>query len=149
MAIKTPLPPKSLGRQVNFTAGRINALCARRLEPYGLTLPQWVILSCLWREGRLSVSQIAELLGSRLPGTSRLIDRMSERGLIIRERDADDNRVMMIRVSEAGQALDHLSGFHLDLNEILLAGLDSGEREAAFTLLAKIEINARRALDEA
>lgn len=147
MTTKNLKHPKSLGRRLNFAAGRATALCQQRLEPYGLSLPQWVILSCLWRKGELTVGALSELIGNRLPATSRLIDRMAERGLIERRKDNSDGRIMRIKASEKGQRLDHLADFYQEINTILLAGFDKQEREIVFDLLIRLEKNALRALE--
>ena len=146
MATKNLTLPKSLGRQLNFTTGRMNALCQQRLEPYGLSLPQWVILSCLWREREMTVGALSTLIGTGLPATSRIIDRMAERDLIDRRRDKSDGRVMLIKTTNKGQALEHLSDFHEDINSILLDGFNEQERETVFDLLFRLEQNASKAL---
>ena len=146
MATKIPTPPKSLGRQLNFTTGRMNALCAQELEPYGLSLPQWVILSCLWREGDLTTSALAKTLGAQLPATSRIIDRMIERDLLARRTAKEDGRVSIIALTQKGQALDHLVNFYLKVNDALLDGFSEQEREIAFELLKRMEQNATKAL---
>jgi len=138
--------PKSLGRQLNFTTGRMNALCQQRLDPYELSLPQWVILSCLWREGELTVSALSKLIGNGLPATSRIVDRMVERGLIERQRDKKDGRVMVIKSTNKGQELDCLIDFYKEINTILLDGFNEAERTLVFELLVRMEKNATNAL---
>ncbi|MEL7177403.1 MAG: MarR family transcriptional regulator [Pseudomonadota bacterium] len=131
---------------LNFTTGRLNALCQQRLDPYGLSLPQWVILSCLWRDGALPVGTLADLVGTGLPAASRLVDRMVERGLVTRQKTKEDGRVMIVQVTDKGAALDHLSGFHLQINEALFAGFSDQERAQAFDLLHRMQANAEAAL---
>lgn len=147
MATKKPTPPRSIGRLLNFATGRMNALCQRLLEPHGLSLPQWVILSCLWREGPLTVGALAELIGTGLPATSRIIDRMAERGLVERRRDVTDRRSIVVTVTERGLELEHLANFHHRINAMLLDGFDEQERGLIFDLLLRIQRNAERALE--
>lgn len=144
MANKNPNPP-SLGRQLNFTTGQMNALCQTWLAPHGLSLPQWVVLSCLWREGEISIGLLAERVGTGLPATSRIVDRMEDRGLLVKRKDPEDRRSVLIAVTAAGQALDHLARFYDHINEALLAGFTPTERSLAFDLLARMEHNARAA----
>lgn len=146
MASKKPTPPRSIGRLLNFATGRMNALCQTLLDPHELSLPQWVILSCLWREGPLTVSAIAELIGTGLPATSRIIDRMAERGLVDRRRDATDRRAIVVTVTEQGLELDHLADFYHRINAVLLDGFDEQERVLVFDLLLRMQRNAERAL---
>jgi DNA-binding MarR family transcriptional regulator len=148
MATENPTPPHALGRQLNFATGRANALCEKWLEPHGLTLPQWVILSCLWREGELTVGQLSELIGTRLPATSRIIDRMVARGLLARKKDKRDGRVMVVKPTAKGNELNHLADFYERVNAALLEGFSAHDQEQAFALLARIEANARAALNK-
>ena len=53
--------PLSLGRQLNFAAGARMTMCNTMLEQFGLTLPQWVVLSALWRQDHLTIGEIAGL----------------------------------------------------------------------------------------
>ena len=148
MATKNLTTAKSLGRQLNFTTGRMNALCQKVLDPYGISLPQWVILSCLWREGKLTVGALSERIGTRLPATSRIVDRMDERGLIVRRPDKSDGRVTMVDVTGKGRELDHLANFHETINTSLLAGFSEQESELIFDLLCRVEQNATEALEQ-
>ena len=146
MATKKSKPPQSIGRQLNFTTGRLNALCQQVLEPHGLSLPQWVILSCLWRDGELTVGALSELIGTGLPATSRIVDRMAERGLVQRRHDATDKRVTIVGVTPLGQELDHLAGFYETINSAMFKGFSTQEKKQAFDLLQRMEMNARDAL---
>ena len=139
-------PPRSIGRQLNFTAGRMNALCQQLLDPYDLSLPQWVILSCLWREGELSVGVLSDSVGTGLPATSRIIDRMVDRGLVSRKRHRTDGRVMIVALTGKGLELQHLADFHERINEIVLGGFTPDEAALAFDLLKRLQQNAQNAL---
>lgn len=147
MANEKIAPPRSIGRHLNFATGRANALCAQILDPHGLSLPQWVILSCLWRHGPLGVSSLAELVGTGVPAASRIVDRMEDRGLVARQRIEADRRSIRVALTETGRALDHLADVHARINAALLAGFSAEDRAAAYDLLQRIEDNARRALD--
>lgn len=147
MAAKTSASHRSIGRQLNFTTGRMNALCQHVLEPFGLSLPQWVILSCLWRDGELTVGALSELVGTGFPATSRIIDRMADRGLISRRRDDADGRITMVSATEKARELSHLASFHETINAALFAGFSAEEREQSFDLLRRMEVNANKALE--
>lgn len=142
-----PTTPESIGRQLNFTTGRMNALCQHVLKPYGLSLPQWVVLSCLWRDGELTIGTLSELVGTGFPATSRIIERMAERGLVSRRRDAADGRSTRVSVTEKARALDHLASFYDSINSVLFTDFSPDERELSFALLRRMELNAKRALE--
>lgn len=137
--------PKSLGRSLNFAAGATNALCNARLAPHGLQLPQWVVLSSLWRKDGLTVTQIAQLNGSAVPAASRLVGRMEKAGFVSRRPDPDDRRETRVWCTPRGRALDGLARFHESINDALLDGFTEAEAEALFALLDRVTENARRA----
>lgn len=147
MANKIPELPSSIGRQLNFTAGRMNMLCQKWLEPYDLSLPQWVVLSCLWREGELTVGTLSQLIGTGLSATSRIIDRMADRGLVIRRQDDSDGRITFICATDKARELDHLANFHETVNTTLFNNFSPEECAQAFELLRRMELNATKALE--
>ncbi|MCK0169121.1 MarR family transcriptional regulator [Jannaschia sp. S6380] len=124
----------------------MNALCAQLLDPHDLSLPQWAILSCLWRDGALTVSALSDLVGTGLPATSRILDRMEDRGLLVRQRHQADGRATLVTLTDKGRGLDHLSDFHERINEALFAGFSKDDRERAFDLLRRMQSNAEHAI---
>lgn len=125
----------------------MNELCQQLLEPHGLSLPQWAILSCLWRNGELAVGALSELVGTGLPATSRIVDRMEDRDLIHRRRDDVDSRVTLVSVTTKAHELKHLATFYETVNDALFAGFSAEERELSFDLLRRMESNAREAIN--
>jgi DNA-binding MarR family transcriptional regulator len=76
-------------------------------KPHGLTGTQYNVLRILRGaepEG-LPCRGIGERMISHDPDMTRLLDRMEKRGLISRQRQTDDRRVIKTRVSPAGLAL--------------------------------------------
>lgn len=138
----------SIGRQLNFTAGAGNAVCNRLLEPHGLSLAQWAVLQSVWRNGPLSVKDIAKLTGNAPPATSRIIDRMVLAGLLVRQQDERDRRAVTVKTSEKGEALSALQSVFEEVNAIMLADLSAREVEQLFSLLERVEASGRAWLAE-
>lgn len=139
--------PRSLGRQLNFAAGASSAVCNHMLEPHGLSLAQWAVLSSLWRNGPLSLKDIAGLTGNSPPATSKIVDRMVTGGLLERQQDAEDRRAVTITLSTRGEELRPLSTFFETINQVLLEGFSEVEEQTLFDLLARAERNARTWLE--
>lgn len=70
------------------------------------------------------------------------IDRLEKDGLIVRERDDDDRRVVHSRLTEKGVAtVDTVFAEHLDNERRMLAGLSPSERRQLDRLLRKLEVS--------
>jgi DNA-binding MarR family transcriptional regulator len=77
------------------------------LKPHGLTGTQYNVLRILRgaEPDGLACSGIGERMISHDPDMTRLLDRMEKRGLITRERQRDDRRVVKTRITRAGLSL--------------------------------------------
>lgn len=142
MANKKLAPPRSMGRQLNYTTGACNAVCQKILERYDLSLPQWVILSAVWRNSGLTLGDLAAYSGNNAPATSRIVDRMVDKGFLLRTPDAHDRRTIRIDATKAAKELSHLAKFFEDINAVLLNGFSKAESDMLFSLLERAEQNA-------
>jgi MarR family transcriptional regulator, organic hydroperoxide resistance regulator len=73
----------------------------------GVSISQYNILRIL--RGALpqaiKSSEIADRMIYRDPDVTRLVDRLSKQGLVSREQDPNDRRVVLVRITDAGLAL--------------------------------------------
>jgi DNA-binding MarR family transcriptional regulator len=102
----------SLDQEV-FLALRIAT--ARLLEPWaaflkttaGLTNSQYNALRILRgsHPTRLTCSDVGERMIARDPDVTRVVDRLTARGLVARTRSSRDRRVVEVGITEAGLAL--------------------------------------------
>jgi len=91
-------------------------------------------------EGRLKMNQIADAIVHSTGGTTRLIDRIEEAGLVERQHCPNDRRAIHVAITAAGnQKLDEALGVHLDyLRDNLTSRLSDDERATLSTLLTKL-----------
>lgn len=85
---------------------RMAQLYRELLTPWQLTYPQYLVLVALWRDRQLTVTRLGRLLGLDSGTVSPLLKRLEARGLVTRSREASDERVVTIRLSERGAALE-------------------------------------------
>ncbi|SDD16728.1 MarR family winged helix-turn-helix transcriptional regulator [Rhodococcus tukisamuensis] len=99
----------ALDRQVCFALAVANraVLSVYRplLEPMGLTHPQYLVMLALWGEAPMSVKAIGTALQLDSPTLSPLLKRLEASGLITRTRSADDERQLVVDLTDAGRAL--------------------------------------------
>jgi len=75
------------------------------LSDYNLTTSQFAILEALYHLGTLSQRTLAEKLLKSTGNISIVLKNMEKRGLVGRERDQLDNRLMRVSITEAGREL--------------------------------------------
>ncbi|EKF58084.1 transcriptional regulator MarR family protein [Agrobacterium albertimagni AOL15] len=75
------------------------------LSPLGLTYPQYVVMMALWEEDDISVKALGEKVGLDSGTLSPLLKRLEQISYVSRRRDAADERVVFITLTEEGRAL--------------------------------------------
>lgn len=143
MEHKTPSAPKSIGRQLNFSAGVSTSVITRILQPHDLSLAQWAVLSCIWRNGALGIKDIAELTGNAPPAASRIVDRMVNNGLLVRDESESDRRGVVINPTAKGEELRVLQFVFEQVNEVILKDFSQADQDKLFELLSRAEQNGR------
>jgi DNA-binding MarR family transcriptional regulator len=98
-----------LDRQLCFALYTASRMIVRAygplLEPLGLTYPQYLALLVLWEHDGVSVKALGERLALDSATLTPLLKRLEQRGLVTRERDADDERVVRVHLTTEGRAL--------------------------------------------
>src|SRR5215831_12032122 len=89
------------------TYDRLRALEEELFGRYDLTPQQYNALRLLSGEhpAPIRTLDLAGRLVSRAPDITRLLDKLEQRGLVARDRPADNRRVVRIGITEAGLAL--------------------------------------------
>ena len=83
-------------------ARKVTGLYTPYLKPLGITYTQYVVLMVLWENDGSSVSQLGQRLYLDSGTLTPLLKKLQERGLIRRERCAQDERCVNIFLTEEG-----------------------------------------------
>ena len=75
------------------------------LAPLGLTYPQYLVMLVLWEADGISVSALGERLTLDSGTLTPLLKRLELLGLLQRQRDAADERRVLLQLSPAGRRL--------------------------------------------
>ncbi len=75
------------------------------LKPLGLTYTQYLVLLVLWETDGLTVGDICEKLMLDNGTLSPLLKKMQQAGYVKRNRSREDDRVVVITLTEEGKAL--------------------------------------------
>ena len=92
---------------IRRTADVILQVNARTIEPFGITEQQYNVLRILrgMHPDSLPTLEIGVRMIERQPNVTRLLDRLEGKGLVVRQRSAEDRRVVQCRIADAGLAL--------------------------------------------
>ena len=75
------------------------------LDGLGVTYPQYLVLAALWDRDRSSVGSIAERLSLDSSTVTPLVQRLAAAGLVQRARNPDNERQVIVTLTEAGQGM--------------------------------------------
>ena len=109
------------------------------LEALDLTYTQYITMMVLWEEREISVKQLGKRLYLDSGTLTPLLKSLEAKGYVTRTRSDSDERVVLVRLTEAGQALQERA---LSVPEGMRACVHLSPEEAAvlykllYTLLA-------------
>jgi DNA-binding MarR family transcriptional regulator len=106
-----------------------------------LTQPQYNILRILRGAGAagLASGEIGERMVGRDPDVTRLLDRMEERGLVVRNRSTSDRRVVTTQLTPEGlRIVDELDAPLLAMHQRQLGHLSAEEMDDLNALLERV-----------
>ena len=86
-------------------ARNVTGLYTPCLKPLGLTYTQYLVFLVLWEKDGIPVGEIGEKLMLDNGTLSPLLKKMEQAGYIERKRSHEDERVVVITLTEAGKAL--------------------------------------------
>ncbi|MDE3009724.1 MAG: MarR family transcriptional regulator [Pseudomonadota bacterium] len=96
------------------------------LSELGITYPQYLVLLVLWEQDTVPVGEIARRLQLDAAALTPLVKRLEALGLVTRQRDARDERIVRITLSSDGQGL-RARAAEVQAEVALRTGLPYGE----------------------
>ena len=75
------------------------------LEPLGLTYTQYITLMALWEHRMLSVKDMGKLLHLDSGTLTPVLKKLEEKGFVNRRRSREDERSLIVSLTEKGEAL--------------------------------------------
>jgi DNA-binding MarR family transcriptional regulator len=89
-----------------YSAGHaFNQLYRPLLDAIGLTYPQYLVMVALWNRDGRTVKELGETLFLDSSTLTPLLKRLEAAGLLTRTRNPQDERQVLLHVSEKGRAL--------------------------------------------
>jgi DNA-binding MarR family transcriptional regulator len=123
-------------------ARRITSLYTPFLKPLGLTYTQYIVFLVLWERDGLSVGEICEKLMLDNGTLTPLLKKMQDAGYIERRRSNEDDRVVVINLTEKGKAMQ-LRAKNVPLGVANCLKLPEDKAKELYTLLHELLENQK------
>lgn len=118
-------PEETIDFHIRWAWLKISKMYNQEASQHGLTQTiGFVLLNIDPKEGTPS-TQLGPMMGMEPTSLSRTLKSMEDRGLVTREQDEQDRRVIRIKLSEEGKRLRNVSRKTVvDFNQKLLTEID-------------------------
>lgn len=111
---------------------------------YGLNPSEFGALEALYHKGKLSVQQLTEKVLIANSSMTYVLDNLSKRGLITRNKYEKDRRIYVVDLTEVGMKLmEDIYPRHYKNMTSILSCLTIEEQKTLQSLLKKIGLNAK------
>ncbi|WP_192847138.1 MarR family winged helix-turn-helix transcriptional regulator [Aureimonas sp. AU4] len=129
------------------SAQSMRVLLGLKLTPIGIVSGQDRLLLALQIHERMTVSRLAEVINVRPSTVSKMMDRLTERGLTERTSDSTDGRITNVELTDNGRAVCRkLQILCEEIESELRADLDDDEIETMTEGLRLLNEVVRRRL---
>jgi len=140
---------REIAFNINDVARLLRTYADQKASSFRLTRAKWAVLARLDRSEGLKQNELADMLDLQPISLTRLLDGLSQNGLIERRSCPNDRRAKRLFLTPAARPLlDRLSELGEDLMTTALAGLDQSETSALLTSLTTIKENLRQAVQK-
>jgi MarR family transcriptional regulator for hemolysin len=147
------MPKPSLNREfafiLNDVARLLRTYADYKAAQFGITRAQWAVLVRVDRFEGLNQSELAEGLDLQPITLTRLLDKLSDSGLIERRPDPADRRAKRLFLTAAARPLlERLSDLGEETMANTLAGVDVATVELMVSKLSVVKDNLRRLIQQ-
>ncbi len=111
---------------------------ARKLAEKDITVAEWVLMRVLYDQAPLPPSQAAEQMGMTKGAITKLVDRLSDKGMVARVANTEDKRAQTLSLTKTG----------VNFVPKLAALADKNDEECFSPLTAKDRATLQRILRE-
>lgn len=107
------------------------------LDPLGITYTQYVTMMALWEHKVLSVKEMGKLLYLDSGTLTPVLKKLEEKGLVNRRRSREDERSLIVSLTEEGEALKE-KAVEIPYRIAEVLRIDSDDAKQLYHLLHKM-----------
>lgn len=136
---QSPSAKRGLGASLRLAHHLYGKHLQKRLVGADLSLAQYVHLRTLKEEGKITQSELSARMGIEKASSTRVLDELSQRNLISRERHKTDRRRIIVSLTDEGrEAIGQAMDSARTVAEMASTNLEDGELLALFAALDRI-----------
>ena len=140
---------REFGFILNDVARLLRTYADHKAAQFGITRAQWVVLVRLERSEGLNQTELADVLDLQPITLTRLLDKLSDSGLIERRPDPGDRRAKRLFLTPAARPLlKRLAELGEETMTNTLAGIEREGIEQMVSQLALVKDNLRRLIQQ-
>jgi len=137
---KNDYPELLLENQLCFPLYACSKEIIKRYRPFldelELTYTQYLVMLVLWERQSLSSKELGQALYLDSGTLTPVLKKLEEKGLLSRRRSGDDERNLIVSISEAGEELKHRAA-QVPQSLASCVKLDESEARELYRLLYK------------
>ncbi len=134
-------PQQKVLANLRYTSNYVGHIQNNFMQEFELTMAQFNILRILrGAKKAINVNTVKERMIEKSPNTTRLMDKLIEKGLIDRTRCSEDRRIVFVEITEAGMKLLAIIDEKLKDRVLMPDILTDEEAETLSDLLDKMRI---------
>ncbi|NBJ67966.1 MULTISPECIES: MarR family transcriptional regulator [Clostridia] len=109
------------------------------IKNYGMKTSEFTILETLYHKGKQTVREISDSVLIKTGSITYVIDRLEEKGMLLREHCHKDRRVVYIDITDEGKKLmDEIFPKHQKVIEELFMDISDEQKQTVIDVLKKI-----------
>lgn len=127
-----------LGYWLRCLSNQVHESFSQKLEAFGVSVAQWVVLRLLYQEKAIPLNQAADLLGVDKSSLSRMIERLVQRGLVNRAQ-GHNRRSLSLQLTPKAEVLVPQLALLADENDhLFFKNLSQTQKDDLLALIKKL-----------
>jgi len=122
---------------IKYTANWLDTIGNELLKPTKISVQQYNILRILRGAGKaITVNSVKERMIQKSPNSTRLMDKLCDKGLIARRRCENDRRVVYVEITQLG--LETIAKIPIEKFDAYMYKISEEEAKILNTILDKL-----------
>ncbi|MDP4163416.1 MAG: MarR family transcriptional regulator [Bacillota bacterium] len=121
------------------TAKAIQERIKQEITSFNLTITEFSVLEVLYHKGKQTIQQIGTSILISSGSMTYVIDKLEQKGLLMRNDCPNDRRVIHITLTDDGKSLmNKIMPKHKELIDLIFSSLQQDEAQAMVKALKKV-----------